>query len=168
MGFFEHEFDAPVAHHDVGSDKYRYTVVYVPDSVAAALPLDEYPRLRVNAEIDDYPLDAALTPVRGVWYIMLSKKTLSAIERRVGDIVTVRFRVADQDAVDMPDALLAALRGDARMQPLWDALTPGKKRSLAHRVGSAKSPETQARRIAEVFDIMTGKRDAYGKLVEGT
>ena len=166
MGFFEHEFDAPVTHHDVGSDRYRYTVVYVPDAVAASLPLDEHPRLRINAEVDDYPLDAALSPVRGQWYILLSKKMLSAIGRRVGDTVTVRFRIADQNAVEVPESLLAALRGDAQMQPLWDALTPGKQRSLAYRVGSAKSPETQARRIAEVFDIMTGKRDAYGKLVK--
>jgi len=167
MGFFAHEFDAPVAHHDVGSDRYRYTVVFVPQAVAAALPLDAHPRLRINAEVDDYPLDAALNPVRGVWYILLSKKVLNSIGRRVGDRVTVRFRVADQDAVDVPEALLAALRRDAEMQSCWDALTPGRKRSLAHRVGSAKTPETQARRVAEVFEMMTGIRDAYGKLTQG-
>lgn len=163
--YFDHEFEAPIVRHDVGSERYRYTVVFLPRDLIGALPLDDYPRLRISGEVEDYPFEAALTPVRGEWYILLSGKLLKAIGKRVGDVVSVRFRVADQDAVDVPPALQAALSGDSGMQTIWDGLTAGKQRSLAYRVASAKREATQAKRIAEVFDIMTGKRDLRGKLI---
>ena len=163
--FFDYEFDATIAYHDVGSDRYRYTVVYLPAELIAVLPLDDHPRLRIAGEVNDHPFEASLTPVRGDWYILFSKKALTAIGAWVGDEVSVRFSVADQDAVDVPDALQIALESDARMRALWDALTPGKRRALSYRVASAKTPATQTRRIAEVFDIIEGRRDLRGKPV---
>ena len=160
--FFDHAFEAPVAYHDVGSDRYRYTVVYVPAEVIAALPLEEHPRLRISGEVNDHPLEAALTPAGGDWYILLSKKVLKAIDAWVGDEVSVRFRVADQDAVDVPAALQTALDGDGRIGTLWRALTPGKRRALAYRVASARTDATRTKRIAEVFEIIEGRRDLRG------
>ena len=164
--YYDHEFEGPIAYHDVGSERYRYTVVYLPDHLKPSLPLEEFPRLRIAGEVNDYPFDAALTPVKGEWYILLSKRTLEAIEARVDDEVTVRFRVADQDAVEVPEALRLALEDSPAIKALWDGLTPGKKRGLAYRVGSAKTAPTQAKRVAEVFDIIEGKCDLRGKPVE--
>lgn len=163
--YYDHEFEASVAHHDVGSERYRYTVVYLPDALKTSLPLDEFPRLRITGEVNDYPFDAALTPVKGEWYILFSKRLLAEIEARVGDRVTVRFRIADQDAVDLPEALRLALDGNPGVKAQWEALTAGKRRGLAYRVGSAKTAPTQAKRIAEVFEIVEGRRDMRGKPV---
>lgn len=163
--YYDYEFEGPVAYHDVGSDRYQYTVVYLPEELIHVLPLDEFPRLRITGEVNDFPFEASLTPVRGAWYILFSKKTLKAINVSVGDAVNVRFGVADQNAVDVPDALQTALNKNKKMSSLWDTLTAGKQRALSHRVASAKTPPTQAKRIAEVFDIMKGKRDMRGKLI---
>ena len=160
--YYDHAFQATIAHHDVGSERYRYTVAYLPQAIVAALPLEAHPRLRISGEVNEHPFEAALTPVRDAWYILFSKKTLKAIGARVGDEVDVRFRVAEQDAVEVPPALRAALDGNAAMAALWAGLTPGKQRSLAYRVGSAKTAATRAKRIAEVFGIMQGKRDLRG------
>ncbi len=164
--FYEHAFEAPITRHDVGSDRYRYTVVFLPQHMIDRLPLQAHPRLRISGEVDDHPFEAALTPVRGRWYILFSKTMLRAIEARVGDEVSVRFRIADQDAVDLPPALEEAFRGDSAMRALWEGLTPGKQRGLAYRVASAKTPATRAKRVAEVFEIIEGKRDLRGKPVE--
>ncbi|MEO1573702.1 MAG: DUF1905 domain-containing protein, partial [Pseudomonadota bacterium] len=110
--FFDREFEAVIEHHDVGSARYLYTVVFVPADEIATLPLGQYPRLRINAEISDYPIDASLTPVKGRWYVLLSKKVLGAIGAGVGDRVSVRYRIADQDEVDVPPALAEALKHD--------------------------------------------------------
>ncbi len=163
--FFDYGFEAPIAEHDVGSNRYRYTVVYVPQDILAELPMAEYPRLRITGEVNDHPIEASITPAKGVWYVLLSKRVLKAIGARVGDSVSVRFRIADQDAVDVPAALEDALDGDARMRDLWDTQTPGKRRALAYRVASAKTEATQTKRVAEVFDILDGKRDLRGKLI---
>ena len=61
------------------------------------------------------------------------------------------------------DALEDAVRGDPALRALWEAQTPGKRRGLAYRVASAKTAATRAKRIAEVFEILQGKRDSRGK-----
>ncbi|MEO1693918.1 MAG: YdeI/OmpD-associated family protein [Pseudomonadota bacterium] len=151
--------------HDVGSGRYAYTVVWLDPELVPELPLTTFPRLRVAGEINDHPFDASLTPVRGRWYILLSKKLLQAIDCAVGSHVEVRFRIADQDSVNVPDALQSALRADPDRALLWHDLTPGKQRALAHMVASAKTEPTIMKRIQRVFDVLDARRDLKGNLI---
>lgn len=160
--FYPHSFTAEIVHHDVGSDAYRYTVIFVPDETKSDLPLDRFPKLRVVGEIDDLPYEGAFTPVRGRHYLLLSKKILAAIGKRLGDEVEMRFRVADQDAVDVPEALERALENAGHERGLWEAATAGKKRALAHMVASAKRAETQEKRVEKVFAVLRGEIDLKG------
>ena len=73
----------------------------------------------------------------------------------------MRFRVADQDAVDVPDAFARALRGDEGARAIWDGLTPGKRRAVAQHVASAKTDPTRTRRVTEALDAL---RDHGGDL----
>ncbi|MEM1028504.1 MAG: YdeI/OmpD-associated family protein [Planctomycetota bacterium] len=165
MSFYPFTFEAEVTTYDVGSARYLYTVVWLPEALHKELPLDQHPRLRVTGEMNEQPFASALMPVPGKsvpgsratrrWYLLLSKKQLKAMDSEVGDTVHVRFAVDDQDAVDVPPLLASALRKNSRMQKRWDALTAGKRRGLAYRVASAKRAETQAKRIAEVFDTLS-------------
>jgi uncharacterized protein YdeI (YjbR/CyaY-like superfamily) len=52
---------------------------------------------------------------------------------------------------DVPDVLQRALEGDARALAGWNALSPGKRRGLAHRVASARTVPTRLRRLDEVL-----------------
>ncbi len=139
--------------------------MFVPGDITVELPLNEYPRLRVSGEVSDFPIEASLTPMRGRWYILLSKKMLKAIDASVGDTVSVRFRIADQDAVEVPDFLEAALKRNATMKELWEQATSGKKRGLAYRVASAKTDATRQKRVDEIFGILRGELDMRGKPV---
>jgi hypothetical protein len=140
--------------------------VFVPKAVLKQLPLNTHSRLRIDGEVNDHPIEAALTPAKGEYYILLSRKFLKTIKSGVGDTVFVRFSVGDQDSVDIPEALQTALRRNSKMQKLWEQQTPGKQRGLAYRVASAKRPETQKKRVLEVSDILAGKRDMRGKPVK--
>jgi hypothetical protein len=160
--YFPHSFTAEIVQHDVGSERYRYTVIFVPEELKAQLPLGEYPKLRISGEVDDHPIEAALTPVRGEHYILLSKKLLAAIGKGLGEEVELRFRIADQDAVEVPERLEAALARDAAMRALWQAATPGKQRALAYMVASAKRAATQEQRIAKVTAVLRGEIDLNG------
>jgi len=166
LAFYPYSFEGTVAIYDVGSDRYVYTVIWLPNDVAALLPLKQYPKLRIFGEANEIEFKAALMPVRGRRYILFSAKALKAMGVGVGDDVNVVFDIDDQDAVDMPEALSKALDADAEIAALWSQQTAGKRRGLAFRVLSAKSVDTQGKRIAEVFDILTGRRDARGKLIE--
>jgi hypothetical protein len=160
--YFPHSFIAEIVQHDVGSERYRYTVIFVPEPVKAELPLAEYPKLRISGEVDDHPIEAALTPVRGEHYILLSKKLLAALGKRIGDEVELRFRIADQDAVEVPERLANALARDPQMRALWQATTPGKQRALAYMVASAKRAGTQDQRVDKVAAVLRGEIDLNG------
>lgn len=158
LDYFSHAFDAVIEHHDLGT--YRYTVVFLPDALAAALPLAEHPRLRISGEIDDHAFTGAWQPSRGRWYLMLGKPLLRATALEIGSFAHVRFRVEPQDEVDVPAELQRAVAADAAAQDRWNGLTAGKQRALAFRVASAKTAVTRNRRVIEVVDwLASGETD---------
>jgi hypothetical protein len=149
MSFYPHEFEGVVERHVVGT--LRYTVVFLPAEIAASLPFDGSPRLRASGEVNDVPFSAAWQPVRGRWYMMLSKGLLRDAELSVGARAAVRFRVEDPDSVDVPEALADALAANAAAATAWAGLTAGKRRGFAHLVNAAKTAPTQQKRLAEVL-----------------
>ena len=150
MSAFTYGFKGKVVEHDVG--KYRYTVVFVTRTTQKELPLDQYPRLRIRGAVAGNDFEGALQPAKGRWYIMLSKRLLKQYGLDVGCTVQVEFEIADQDAVNLPPELQAALDVDAEVARIWENLTPGKQRSICHHVGSAKQAATKARRVEEAFE----------------
>ncbi|MEM8994887.1 MAG: YdeI/OmpD-associated family protein [Acidobacteriota bacterium] len=146
--YYPFQFEADIEYHHLGS--YRYTVVFLDERLHGCLPLAEHPRLRTSGELRDIPFDGAWQPVRGRWYLMLSKPQMRAGAFEVGDRVQVRFRIEDQDAVEVPAELRLMLEGRPRLERVWGGLTAGKRRGLAHRVASAKTAPTRERRLAEV------------------
>ncbi|MEM7242864.1 MAG: YdeI/OmpD-associated family protein [Pseudomonadota bacterium] len=165
MDFFPYRFEAEITAHNVGSDKYDYTVIWVPDEIVKCLPFDQSPRLRIIAEIDTAPLKAALMPVRGSYYILLSKKLLKTLKKLRGDTVLAAFRLDDPNAVDVPAYLETALSYDPDMKVLWDQQTPGKQRALAHMVATAKTDATREKRVSHVFWVLMGDIDLKGRPV---
>ncbi|MBX7481702.1 YdeI/OmpD-associated family protein [Qipengyuania qiaonensis] len=157
MSFFEHEFEAPIDRHGVGrTRKIWYNVVWLPADLAASLPFDRYPQLRIEGELAEIPVENAFIPAGdGRYYLIVSPEVLKIGGLDVGDPVSFRFRVADQERVDLPADLQRALARDPEGQERWQALTPGRRRALAHHVGSAKGDDTRARRIAAVLSAIT-------------
>ena len=148
MSRFAFEFTGRIAKHSFGD--WGYTVVYMPKEVAAELPLAENPRLRVRGEMDEYPFHGAWQPTGGQWYLMINKSVLKQGGYVLGDWINVRFNIDDQDAVDLPEALVEALKMDRKFKKVWDQLTPGKKRGLAYQVSTAKTAATIEKRIQKL------------------
>ncbi|MDO9174318.1 MAG: YdeI/OmpD-associated family protein [Actinomycetota bacterium] len=72
---------------------------------------------------------------------------LAAIEAAKADGSWDAF--GDVEELRVPDDLAAALAEHPDAQRFWDALPPGQRKLALYWVGSAKRPETRARRIAE-------------------
>ena len=162
----EQSFAATVDKYDFG--KYFYTVVYFPKVVTDALPLEQYPRLRLAAEIDGVTVDGALMPDKvgsaqtkhlleaglpagqQIWYYIVSKKLLRKIGKTLGDTVTVYFTIADQDAVNVPRALSELLEQNDRLREIWQTLSAGKRRGLVHGLNTAKTSATRAKRLEQL------------------
>ncbi|MEO0945668.1 MAG: YdeI/OmpD-associated family protein, partial [Pseudomonadota bacterium] len=87
-------------------------------------------------------------------FLWTGKSLLDAADITPGEVIEVRLRKADADAVDVPDDVaLALLQNEA--QSRWDDLTPGKQRGLLHPVSTAKKPETRVRRIAKLIEALS-------------
>jgi hypothetical protein len=150
MSYFEHECEAVVTQHPVG--KYLYSVVFLDPALATQLPFKQFPKLRFEGEANDHPFAAAWQPSKGRHFAMLSKSLLKETGLKPGDVVHIRFRVADQEAVDVPPEILAAIEGNPDFATLWNSLTPGRKRGFSIWVGDAKSADVRGRRLLALIE----------------
>lgn len=150
--FFEHMFEGPIVKHSIGKARQlHYRVVFLPQELVQQMPFDEYPRVRIDGEISDVPVHGAWMPSGDQrYYFMVSPSVLKAAQLSLGDTVEMRFSIADQDYVEVPDTLAEWLAAHSEAQSIWGQLSPGKQRALAHHVANAKRHETQQRRLADV------------------
>lgn len=153
MSYFTHDFVGEIALHGVGKSRViTYKVLFMPPRFEADLPFRRYPRLRIEGEIADVPVRGAWMPVGdGRRYFIVSPDIKANTGLDVGDEVEMRFRVDDQDYVDMPDALQFALNADDAASARWQDLTAGKKRMFTNHVFSAKTSPTEQRRVDEAM-----------------
>ena len=156
-----------ISRHGVGNSRViTYKVLFLPPNLMANLPFDLFPRLRVEGEIADVPVRGAWMPVGdGRRYFIVSPDIKKNTGLDVGDLVEMRFRIDDQDHVDVPSALQRAVDADPETQGRWEALSAGKKRMFTFHVASARSPETEAKRVAEAkaaIDQGISLRDLQG------
>ena len=134
--------------------KMRQNLVWLPDEIRQQLPLDQYPRLRVMAEVNELRINGAWQPSRGRWFLLLSKKFCKLCGVGVGDEVKIEFWIADQNAIEIPDELRFALEADEKAAALWERTTIGKRRAMAHYVDGAKRAETRERRVEEMIAML--------------
>ncbi len=170
MSVYPHTFEAKINKYDY--QKYYYTVVYIPDELAQKLDMETHMRLRVEVEVDGYPVKGTLMPDRigskqtehlltegyiqdqRVWYYQIPRRVLKAIDKTFGDSVMVNLRVGDQDEVEMHPAQEDFLLEHPELKEIWDGLTPGKRRGLSYPIMKAKSDETIEKRLAELEDYL--------------
>lgn len=157
MTYFPHDFTGRISLHGVGKSRViTYKVLFMPPRFEVVLPFRAFPRLRVEGEIAEVPVRGAWMPVGdGRRYFIVSRSIKASTGLDVGDEVEMRFRIDDQDHVDVPDALLSALRAEPSVQAEWDKLTAGKKRMFTNHVLSAKTPATEERRVSEAMLAIT-------------
>lgn len=153
MTTYPHGFEGVITRFGVGkARKIWYKVLFLPESLAAELPFAAHPRLRVEGEIADVPMAGAFLPTGdGRRYIIVSPAVCQGAGVEIGSLVEMRFRVDDQDRVDIPAILAAELRRDAALLRDWEALTPGRRRGLVHPIHAARSDATRQRRLGEAI-----------------
>jgi hypothetical protein len=124
-----------------------YTVLPLPPDVAEAL--ERSGARRVTGEIAEHPVNLAVSraPVVDGPFLWAGRSLLDRIGIEPGETVEVRLRPAPDDVVDTPDDIAAALFAGG-VVARWEALTPGRRRGLLHRIDTARTHATRARRIA--------------------
>ena len=85
---------------------------------------------------------------------------LAEVERAKGD-GRWDAAYAGPASIEMPAELAAALTAEPRAQAMFDILTSQNRYSVLHRIGSAKRPETKARRIEQFVAMLARGETVY-------
>ena len=126
----------------------------LPRDISAALPFDQYPRLRVNAELNGRPHEGAWVPMAGIYRMSMSKRVISALDIELGDAVHVVFELADQDRIPPTPEIDRALEEMPDLQEAWLAMPIGKRRNWAYRIAKLKSAQAQARNVDKLIEAL--------------
>lgn len=133
----------------------------VPEEVVKELTKAGNKRVRctLNGAVD-FP--AALMKGKEYWYLLVNKKTRTALDLNPG--VQVRVQLvsdASEYGHPVPEPLQVLLEQDEEFHRLFHALTKGKQRSLIYLTGTVKNPNSQLNRA---LAIMSQLKESGGKL----
>ena len=73
---------------------------------------------------------------------------------------------AETEALTMPPELKKALNGNAKAKKNWPTYTVSQQKAFLRMLHDAKTPDTRARRIARILDIVS-KRITFAQLLGG-
>ena len=147
-------FETTIEKQDFGT--FAFTVIKLDKRLHAVLPLKEYPRLRVEVDLNGVVFEGSWQPTGGEWYLVVSKPKLKKAGLELGSRVKVAFRLVPQDQVNVPEELARELEVDRSAAEVWEALSPGKRRGLCYLINEVKTPKTRGVRLARVLAMLHG------------
>ncbi len=146
-----YRFTAPIESVGDEGPMYGYHCLVVPPAVAAEMKARKLRRL--TGTLNGVPFDLALQSRAGeaTRYLGLSRQTLRALKARVGDAVMVVCQPDETpDEVALAEELYEVFQLEPEAAARFHALTPGRRRSLAYYVSSAKGIDTRIKRAMEL------------------
>ncbi len=131
------------------------TLVVIPPKIISQLPEG---RKRTKGTMNGAAFSLAINNLKsGERYFAVSNALRKAAKISVGDPVQVDFYLVDPSIVELPEELEAVIAQDSDAEKIWQAFTPGRQRSLAHYVNTAKSVDSRIKRSLELmYKMKTG------------
>lgn len=109
--------------------------------------------VRMKGTYNGIPMDRALLPNKsGYHLIIFSTEMRRKAKLKHGDPVRIEiWRNEKPDELVIPEELAETLDFFPEMKEAWDELTTGMRRGMCIWVGSGKTVETRAKRVAELL-----------------
>jgi hypothetical protein len=120
--------------------------IEVPQEIAEDL-FDRFPgRALITIHNADFH-GGVLKRKDGYYLVQLGRSTLKKVKAIYGETVEVKMSADDSEyGYEMPEEMQVLLDQDDEGRRVWEATTPGMKRSLLHYVNSAKSTDVRIKR----------------------
>lgn len=138
----------------------------MPEQVAAQFVKGNFRRVVCTLN-DRLTIHAAILPNKGLWYIHLSKGVDKELNAHEEEKVTVKLtQETNTYGMPMPEELEMSLFQEEGAMAFFDALAPGKQRSMIYIVRKIKNQDVRIRKslvIAEHLALGKGLLD-YKKL----
>jgi len=128
------------------------TGIEVPEELVAALGAGRKPPVVVT--VNDFEYRSTIAVMGGKNLIPFSSDKRAATGLRGGDAITVTLALdTEPRTVEVPDDLAAALAAAGRGEAFASLSVSNQKRHVLA-VEGAKAPETRARRVAAVVEVL--------------
>jgi hypothetical protein len=126
------------------------TAIFLPKEIVKALPAG---RVRAKGTFNGVPFDLAPQyKSDGSRFFSVSASLRRSLKIKVGDPVTVTFKLSDPAKVDVPEELAAVLAQDDKAMKVWNGFTFGLQRSLIHYVTAVKNVDSRIKRALEMME----------------
>lgn len=133
--------------------RLRWVIARIPFDIAKAWPARR--GMRVRGEIEGFGFRTSLFgDPRGDGHILLvNKKMQAGAKARVGDRVRISLEPdLEERPTLMPPELARALKGDRRLRPWFDRLSPSMRREIGKWVDEPKSAESRNKRADKMAE----------------
>jgi uncharacterized protein YdeI (YjbR/CyaY-like superfamily) len=131
----------------------RWVIARIPFDIAKAWPVRR--GVRVRGEIEGFAFRTSLFgDPRGDGHILLvNKKMQQGAKAKVGDRVRISLEPdMEERPTLMPPELARALKGDRRLRPWFDRLSPSMRREIGKWVDEPKSAESREKRADKMAE----------------
>ena len=151
----EHEFEAVL---EAGEEGDGGVFIVLPFSVAEAYGARG--RVPVQATFDGYPYQGSAVPLGdGHHALLLLKQIRRAIDKTVGDTVRVTLRRdVTERKMEAPADLAQQLAAHPKAAAYFNKLAYTHQREYVRWLEGAKKPETRAKRLGEVVEMLSQGR----------
>lgn len=128
--------------------------IKVPAAIANAFVGEDGSRRVVCRLNDRLEFQCAILPNGAEeFFILVNKKIRDTLRIQLNDTVSVNLRKDDSEyGLPMPEEFRALLETDPEGDELFHALTPGKRRTLLHIVGSVKNTDLRINRSLVILE----------------
>jgi uncharacterized protein YdeI (YjbR/CyaY-like superfamily) len=133
--------------------RLRWVIARIPFDIGKAWP--ERRGVRVRGEIEGFGFRTSLFgDPRGEGHILLvNKKMQAGAKARVGDRVRIGLEPdLEERPTLMPPELARALKGDRRLRPWFDRLSPSMRREIGKWVDEPKGAESREKRAGKMAE----------------
>lgn len=131
----------------------KYTIEHIYAGIhGAIIPAKQVAKMgkpkRLVCIIGTETIHAAVQPTQsGDFYIHLSKPLLKKLHLKAGDQLAIQFQEDNTEhQFAMPEVLDEVLQTDPKAKAIFEAFTPGKRRSIMYLVQQVKSTDKQIER----------------------
>jgi hypothetical protein len=117
-------------------------------------------RLRVKGTIDAVPFKGTLLPDgSGKHFVVVKREVRDRIGKTAGDVVKVQFDLDTiPERITIPSVFARALTSNPRAKAEFEGMAPSHKKAYVTWIGSAKTKETRAKRIAKAMAMIAAKK----------
>ncbi len=156
----EYEFVARVSEDTSEDVSFMRHYLPLPRDVGEALTARAVTHVMGRVEMTSFRR-ALHRDARGGVYLKFGRSWLRGAGLSVGEEVVVAMSVdPDPSRVHVPPVLADLLSWEPDAAEAWEALTPGRRKTLAYQVDRAKRPETRERRARELVEELMRQVEA--------